>query len=458
LKKASKAMLHSTLGKQMKIAGVSTSTGTAVSELSLIADIHQLAPKPTSIKDTALSPWLLSDLVCKLLTESAVLDTGQLARQLSLPGVVVEELLLLLRAQGLVELSGQRENSPLLRFKLTGRGRASAAEAFQRDGYTGAAPVTREQYERVMSAQSPRRYPLTHGQFEKLFSDTVIDPALIGRLGPAIHSGRATFIYGQPGTGKSFIARRLKRALGPPILLPQAMAVGDTVIRIFDPSVHHPLTEDRSQHNPRLQQGVDPRFIWCERPMVVSAGELTMEMLDLQYNRAKRIYAAPLQLKANGGLLIIDDLGRQRIPPESLLNRWILPMEERRDQLSLNSGEHFGIPFELTLVFSTNLEPKALADEAFLRRIGYKVRFRESTLAEYEKIWRQSCVRLGIEFDPECLHFVMVKLYPEQKVPLLPCHPRDLLQLAMDFRRYMGGGSIDRESLRWAWQNYFLEV
>jgi hypothetical protein len=424
----------------------------------VMTDIQRLAPKPTSIAETALSPWLLADLACKCLAESAVLDMGELAGQLALPGMVVEELLQLLRAQGRVELSNRRENSPMLRFNLTERGRASAAEAFQREGYTGAAPVTLAQYEKLITAQSPRHFHLNQTEIEALFADTVIDPALIGRLGPAIHSGRAIFIYGQPGTGKSFIARRMKRTLGPPMLLPHAIAVGDSIIRYFDPSVHHPLKQAGLDQGIHLQQGIDPRFILCERPLVIGAGELTMEMLDLQYNAAKRLYAAPLQLKANGGLLIIDDLGRQRIPATSLLNRWILPLEARHDQLSLNNGEQFSVPFELSLIFSTNLEPKALADEAFLRRIGYKVRFRESTLAEYEEIWRQSCAQLAIEFDPDGLNFVLETLYPEQGISLLPCHPRDLLQLASDFRRYRGGNSIDQESLRWAWQNYFLEV
>jgi hypothetical protein len=161
---------------------------------------------------------------------------------------------------------------------------------------------------------------------------------------------------------------------------------------------------------------------------------------------------------ANGGLLIIDDLGRQRIPPETLLNRWILPMEEHHDQLSLNSGQHFSVPFDLTLVFSTNLKPTDLADEAFLRRIGYKVRFEESTPSEYRKIWQQGCAQLGIEFDQQLLSFVMGELYAEQQVPLLPCHPRDLLQLSMDFKTYMALDAINKEALRWAWQNYFLEV
>jgi hypothetical protein len=457
-KGAAKVVFHPTPNVMKSNPDAKVSSATAVSESTLMTEIHRLTPKPSCIEDTALSPWMLSDLACKILAESAVMDMGQLAAQLALPGMVVEELLHLLRAQGRVELSGQRNNSPLLSFKLTERGRASAAEAFQREGYTGPAPVTQQLYERVITAQSPKLYPLIQNQIDELFSDTVIDPVLINRLGPAIHSGRAIFIYGQPGTGKSFIARRLKRALGPPILLPHAMAVGESIIRVFDPSVHHPLTGEVLNQNPRIQQGVDPRFTWCERPMVVSAGELTMEMLDLQYNSSKRIYAAPLQLKANGGLLIIDDLGRQRCAPESLLNRWIMPMEERRDQLSLNSGEHFSIPFELTLIFSTNLEPAELADDAFLRRIGYKVRFKESTLAEYEAIWRQSCDQLGIEFDQDSLNYITTKLYPEKGIQLLPCHPRDLLQLARDFRRYMGGGPIDQVSLGWAWHNYFLEV
>jgi hypothetical protein len=293
---------------------------------------------------------------------------------------------------------------------------------------------------------------------ESLFADTVIAPELLGRLGPAIHSGRAIFIYGQPGTGKSYLARRLKRALGPPLYLPHALVAGDSIIRYFDPSIHKPVAREKEPNNIVPTRVDDSRLLLCERPMVVAAGELTMDLLDLQFDSSKRLYVAPLQLKANGGLLIIDDLGRQRIPPETLLNRWIMPMEERRDQLSLSTGQHVSVPFDLTLIFSTNLEPMDLADEAFLRRIGYKVRLKPSTPTEYRSIWQQCCDQLGIEFDQEILNYVMQEFYPKESVPLLPCHPRDLLQLSTDITAYLGKPAIDKDAIHWAWQNYFLEI
>lgn len=420
--------------------------------------ILRLAAPPGNVAETALSQWLLTDLICKQLAESGVQDLRELAEKLALPYQVVEELLQFLRTQGQVEVNAMRDNSPWLRFNLTERGHALAQEASRREGYVGPAPITLQHYEKLLAAQSARHFPLTREQAGELFADTVIDPLLLNRLGPALHSGRAIFIYGPPGTGKSFIARRLKRALGPPILLPHALAIGDSIIRYFDPSVHTAVSPDSPEQRTGLQREIDPRLILCKRPMVIGAGELTMETLDLQHNAAKRLHNAPLQLKANGGLLLIDDLGRQRISPEALLNRWILPMESGRDQLTLNSGERFSIPFDLSLIFSTNLPPNTLADEAFIRRIGYKIRFREATPAEYRKIWQQCCTQLAIEFEKEALDYVIGELYAEQRIPLLPCHPRDLLQLAMDFRRYMGVPSIDRESLSWAWQNYFLEV
>ena len=418
----------------------------------------ELAPKPTDLSSTGLSQWLLADLLCKHLLESGVLDLGELAQRLRLPGKVVEELLHFLREEGRVELRSRRDNSPLLRFGLTERGRAGAIEASQKDGYVGPAPVTLEQYSRLVGVQSTSRLPATRESIRKIFADTVIRPELLDRLGPAVHSGRAIFIYGEPGTGKSYMARRLKRALGAPVLLPHAIAVGDSVIRYFDPSLHIPVDDPDDEKHTGLHQGFDARFVRCERPLVVAGGELTMDLLELQYDRSTRQYGAPLQLLANCGLFVIDDLGRQQINVETLLNRWIMPMEEKYDQLALNNGRHFSVPFDLALVFSTNLEPRQLADEAFLRRIGYKIRFEPASLGEYEAIWKQVCEGLSIEFDPALFAFLVDKLHSEQNTPMMQCYPRDVLQLASDYSNYNGNGVIDSTALRWAWSNYFLEI
>jgi hypothetical protein len=344
-----------------------------------------------------------------------------------------------------------------LRFALTDAGHRAALDAAEKDGYVGPAPLPLELYERLVAAQSIRRLPITRDEVNALFSDTVIRGALLDRLGPATHSGRAIFIHGDSGTGKSYIARRLHRLLGPPVLLPHALAVGESVIPYFDPSLHRAVDAVGVAPTTRLTQGVDARLLRCERPLVAAGGELTMDSLELRFDGSIRSYAAPLQLKANCGLFIIDDLGRQQMKPEALLNRWIVPMEERRDQLSLKSGRHFSVPFELALVFSTNMAPQELADEAFLRRIGYKLRFREASVDEYCAIWRQVCEQLGIPFDEDLLAFAREELHAGNGVPLMQCYPRDLLQLASDYRSYMQLPSLDEGALIWAWQSYFLE-
>ncbi|WP_197568487.1 AAA family ATPase [Billgrantia diversa] len=415
------------------------------------------APRPGTVAETGLSVLYLGDLLVKQLFEQGVLDLHQLSRESALAGSVVEEVCRFLREEGRLEVRGQG-GSGALRFGLTDRGRASALEALTRDGYSGKAPVTLEEYSARIRGQALSEVGIRRETVREAFADTVIDPALLDQLGPGLHSGRAMFIHGEAGTGKSYIARRLVRLLPGEVLVPHAILVGGKALRCFDPAVHHSL--EAPDESPRaaqlyLEHGHDPRYVRCHRPCIVTGGELTMQRLEVQYDAATHIHQAPVQLLANNGMLIIDDLGRQSMTPTELFNRWIVPLEERRDFLALSNGYHFSVPFDVALVFSTNLDPLSLADAAFLRRIGYKIRFAPLEQDAYRQIWAQQCRASDIPFDPALVDFVIFELHARLGVPLLACHPRDLLGLAVDRLRYWGEEAPDREVLAWAWQTYF---
>jgi hypothetical protein len=289
------------------------------------------------------------------------------------------------------------------------------------------------------------------------FSDVVINGEMLNRLGPALNSGKAIFVYGDPGTGKSYITQRLARLLDDEALVPHAIAVAETIIEVFNPLVHMPL--DVPSAGVLLDDGYDPRFVLCRRPVVLTGGELVPEMLEVQFEPATRQFRAPLQLQASNGMFILDDLGRQRVPPQTILNRWIVPMEEGRDYLSLPNGQHFPIQFDLLLVFSTNLNPKELADEAFLRRIGYKIRFGALSTDEYHEIWKQVCAQRNVVYDSSVCQRTIDRLHLPSGTALLPCHPRDLIGMALDHSGYLGNGSeLCFESLQWAWNSYFLTL
>jgi hypothetical protein len=381
-----------------------------------------------------------------------------LAKRLHLPMSIVEDVLSYMRTEALVELRSSRDENLLLRFGVTDRGRTFAVDASQRDGYLGPAPITLEAFRDMVRAQSLNNEPVTREKVHAAFRDTVIRAEILDSLGPALSSGRSLFIYGAPGTGKSYIARRLARLLGEPVLVPHAVIVGDNVIEYFDPSCHHPVSGHDAADSALFAEGFDARYVLCERPFVSSGGELTADMLELQYDIASRRYVAPLQMRANMGMLLIDDLGRQRIAPADLFNRWIVPLEEKRDQLTLYTGRYFSTPFDLVLVFSTNIDPHELADDAFLRRIGYKIHFEPSSLTEYSAIWQQVCRENALEDDGRLLDHVVNDLYPGSGIPRLACHPRDLLGLALDYRRYTSQKTVEIESIDWAWRNYFVRV
>jgi hypothetical protein len=418
-------------------------------------DVLRIAPRPQTLAATGLSASFLSDLIEKHLFEGGVLSMRDLVTRTCLSGRLLEELLGFLRREGRIEVRAQQADDHGLRYGLTERGRGCAMASLIVSGYVGPTPVPLAHYCEVVRMQSVRKRNVTREQMQAAFSDTILDPALLDRFGPALNSGKAIFVYGAPGTGKTFITQRLARLFDDTCLIPYAIAIGDTVVRVFDPSVHRQYLE--STPLVMLNRSHDPRYVLCRRPLVITGGELTADMLEVQFDPTARQFRAPLQLKANGGMLILDDLGRQRIPPATVLNRWILPMEESIDYLSMNTGQHFRTPFDVILVFSTNLQPQELVDDAFLRRIGYKIGFEPLDRRQYHSIWQRVCEANGVCYDAAVCEFMIDVLHAPSGTPLLPCHPRDLIGMALDRAMYLDGRTgLNTEALQWAWHNYFV--
>ncbi len=419
------------------------------------AGAMETLPAPTTLQETGLPQGLVEELVLKQLHQSGVIDLTALVEHLALPGAVLEPVLAQLRRQAQLEIRAESENRRGLRYALTDRGHTAALEAFGRSGYVGPAPVPLELYSKTVQQQSVRHLGMDRVRMRAAFADAIVDEELLDRIGPAVHSGRPLFLYGPPGTGKTFLSQRLVRALGGRINVPHAILVADRIIRIFDPALHRQA--ERAEHATVLfAHRRDTRFVTCYRPLVVTGGELTLDMLEVRFDTATRIYRPPVQLLAANGVLLVDDLGRQRSSTEDLLNRWIVPLEEQRDYFDLEGGGRFSVPFDTALVFSTNLNPLELADEAFLRRLGYKIRLEYLTPEKYTAVWRLVCDAHGIEHDPQVLRYVLEELHGDA-VPLLPCHPRDLIGLALDRSRYLGlPNALSREAMHWAWQNYFV--
>lgn len=420
--------------------------------------VQRLAPQPRTISETGLADNFLGDLVCKHLHDAGVLDLSRLVERVALTGAVLEEILAFLRKDGRVEVLGQT-GGQAMRYGLTERGRSAARDALARSGYIGAAPYPVSAYRSLIKVQTIHHGRIGSDDMHGAFGAVVLADSMLDQLGVALNSGRAIMIYGPAGTGKTYISSRLIRLFDEAIWVPHAIAINEAVIEIFDPQVHQRLDIDEPQKSLLLNEGIDRRLLCCKRPIIITGGELSMEQLDVRYDPSTRQYQAPLQLKASNGLFIIDDMGRQRMAPAALFNRWIVPMEEKRDFLNLGGGRHCELPFDLILVFSTNLNPLELADEAFLRRIGYKLQFGYLEPVDYERIWRQETERLGVPYDPLLLSYVLRELYEPENMPLVPCHPRDLLSMALDRQRYLGGsGPLSPQELEWAWRNYFVQL
>lgn len=413
---------------------------------------------PVSASESGLSRSLLEDTVARQLLESGVDDLAGLSMSTALSSRLLESILQTMRADARVEIRGAIDGGAALRYTLTDGGRRYAREARERSGYIGPAPISVEHYRTLIASQSVHAMTVARAAMEEAFADVIIKPELRDRLGAALHSGKGIFVYGPAGTGKTFICSRLIRLLRTPVFIPHAVVVGDSIVRVFDPALHRPL-DNPGCDSPWIPDRSDPRLVLCERPFIVSGGELTADMLEIRRDAATRQYLAPLQLKATHGIYMIDDLGRQKMTTDELFNRWIVPMESGVDYLNMDSGARLVMPFDVILIFSTNFLPEDLADPAFQRRIGHKIGFEHLDAQSYTAIWRQECERRGVEFREQSVEYAIHELHARTATPMLACHPRDLIGMALDYSRYAGEPDrVDPRALSVAWQNYFAHT
>jgi hypothetical protein len=415
-------------------------------------------PAPTTIEETGLSYEQLKSLLLKMLY-AGELSGLALGDKLCLPYALLENLVEHLRIEKLVEVRGANGSGTAgFRYALTELGRERAANYFEGNGYVGPAPVPLHQYTAAMNKLKEERGFLDRDRIASGFTHLIVSPETLDQLGPAVNSGKSVFLYGPPGNGKTVLAEGIGRALGGDMYVPWALDVDGQTITIFDP-VNHQMLEDE-QATSSIVRGVerDRRWVRIRRPVVTVGGELTLEMLDLSFNQIAKFYEAPLQLKANGGVFVVDDFGRQRIRPRDLLNRWIVPLESRVDYLTLHTGKKFEMPFDVLIVFATNLNPESLADEAFLRRIPYKIYAKNPTSDEFGRIFELNCKRKNIGYDPVIIEYLTRRYYEPRGLEMRACHPRDIVAQVVDICRYHNKPPvITRELLDQACKNYFLE-
>jgi hypothetical protein len=415
-------------------------------------------PPPATIADTGLHPDSLAQLLLKTLIGGEASGTG-LADRMRLPYSVLEALLQHARVEKLIEVRGATGvGTAGYRYVLTDLGRDRAGQFIDVCRYVGPAPVSLAQYNAYVRACMAARPYVDRDLLATGFEQLIVNKGMFDQLGPAVNSGKALFLYGAPGNGKTVVAEGIGRALGSGMYVPHAIDVDGHVITMFDPVTHHPMAGASAPVSVIAAATHDRRWEKVKRPVVVVGGELTLEMLDLTFNPISKFYEAPIQMKANGGVFVVDDFGRQRIPPRDLLNRWIVPLESRVDFLTLHTGRKFEIPFNVLIVFATNLKPESLADEAFLRRIPYKILAKNPTIDEYCRIFELNCRKRDLAFDPVMVEYLLRKYYQPRALQMRACHPRDLIEQVVDMCRYQNRvPSITRELLDAACASYFLE-
>jgi MoxR-like ATPase len=417
---------------------------------------------PHTIEETGLSFDLLEQLVLKSLHFSGELTGAELGRRLGLQYSAIAPVLDHVKHQYLVEVLGSGlVAGPAYVYRITDAGRQRALLFLEQSHYVGAAPVPFERYEAYMRAFTsvlPRT--ATRDRVRQAFGELVLSQRVLDQLGPAVNGGHSLFIYGEPGNGKTVISQAIRNLLDGEIAIPQAIEANGHIIQLYDAVVHEAIEGTAFAADDELDTGHAPdhRWVRCRRPLVTVGGELTLENLDLAYGSVSKFYQAPVQMSANGGVLVIDDFGRQRCSPASILNRWITPLESRVDYLTLQTGQKLPMPFGVLVVFATNIKPTELVDEAFLRRIHYKVFAESPSVDDFKAIFERCCLQRGIEYHEALVNHLIAEQYAPRQVPLRGCHPRDLITQALSMAEYLGEPErLTDPLLTMAFQTYFVD-
>jgi predicted ATPase with chaperone activity len=432
---------------------------TLLQEVPFGADNKPLPPH--TLAETGLVPESIDDLLLKTLQVRGARTGRELTENVALPFDVVDERLLLLQERRLVEVVGTTApNRGSYRFNLTDAGRVRASGALDACQYVGPAPVPLKEYETWVLRQGLGTLRLTRGMIENGFGELVIAPDMFDILGPAVNSARSIFLHGEPGNGKTSIAEAVAEMMGGAVYVPYAVEISGQIMIVYDPS-HHQKIEDSTDHGDarwlRPAFEYDPRYALIRRPMVMTGGELTLDQLDLQFDHHTKMYQAPFQLKAAGGVLIIDDFGRQRVPAHELLNRWIVPLEKRFDFLTLHTGVKFRVPFESLLIFAPTMEPEDLVDEAFLRRIQYTLYVKGPERDASREIFVRVCHHYHVPFDSAAVDYVFREYYDRAGIQPRACHPRDIVEHVLHVAKYEAVPPVlSTEFLKRACDAYFL--